>query len=414
MNAIIITIGDEILVGQTIDSNSAHIAKKLNELGIQIKEIISIADEANHITRTVDRVINDCEILILTGGLGPTNDDITKKVLTNYFNDELIIYPKTLARIQDFFNRFNKPFLEVNRLQAMLPKSATIIENDLGTASGMWFKKDKCNILSLPGVPYEMKGLLTKFLAAIKEIYPIGNFYHRTLQISGIGESYLAELIKDWEAKNLALGISVSYLPSIGSLKLRLTGKLDQKTIIDQHLEELHTNYSKYIVGEEGETLEIIVGRLLVDKSMTLGTVESCTGGSIAKKVVSMPGSSAFYLGSIISYTNDLKAKLVGVKQSTLDANGAVSKQVVEEMAQQGKVKLDVDYCISVSGIAGPTGGSEEKPVGTVWVGIAGPQGTVSKQFNFGLTRNKNIQSSVMASLNFLRLILTNQFEKEA
>ncbi len=294
----------------------------------------------------------------------------------------------------------------------MLPKTATIIENDLGTASGMWFKKDETNILSFPGVPYEMKGLLTKFTGIVKDKYPIGNFYHRTVQVIGIGESYFAELLKDWETSNRNEGISVSYLPSVGTLKLRLTGKLDQKEIIDKRIEQILYEHKKYVIGGEFDTIEKVIGKLLMDKGMTLGTVESCTGGSIAEMIVSLAGSSAFYQGSIVSYTNELKEKLVGVRKETLIANGAVSQQVVEEMSQNGKNKLGVDYCISVSGIAGPTGGSEEKPVGTVWISITGPENTYAKKFNFGLTRSRNIQATVLASLNFLRLILTDQISQ--
>jgi len=411
MDAIIITIGDEILVGQTIDTNSAYIAKELYQLGIQINEIVSISDKEEHIVATLDRVINKAEFIIITGGLGPTNDDITKKVLTHYFEDELVIYPNILNRIQEFFTKFNKPFLEVNRLQAMLPKNATILENDLGTASGMLFHASKSKVLSLPGVPYEMKGLLQKFTTYIKSNYAIGNFYHRTVQVIGIGESYLAALISDWESMNREQGISVSYLPSVGTLKLRLTGKLDQKGVIDQNITELSTLHSKYIIGGEFDTIERVVARLLIDRNSTLGTVESCTGGSIARKIVSQEGSSVYYLGSIVSYTNELKQELVGVKEETLIAHGAVSQGVVEEMADNGRRLLGVDYCISVSGIAGPTGGSAEKPVGTVWIAVASPTKTYSKMFNFGHTRERNIQASVLAGLNFLRLILTNHLD---
>ncbi len=413
MDAIIITIGDEILVGQTVDTNSAHIAKELNLLGISIKEIVSISDTAEHITKTVDKAIKNCDFLILTGGLGPTNDDITKNVLTDYFEDELVMYPNVLEKIKTYFEKFNKPFLEVNALQAMLPKRATILENELGTASGMWFKEKGCNILSMPGVPYEMKGLLEKFTEAISKEYAVGNFYHRTVQVIGIGESYLAQMLESWEATNRDEGISVSYLPSVGTLKLRLTGKLDQKETIDSRIQYLIDNYSKYVIGGEFDTIEKVIGGILVRKKMTLGTVESCTGGSIAKKIVSISGSSSFYLGSIVSYTNKLKEELVGVKNETLVANGAVSGPVVKEMAENGRKKLGIDYCISVSGIAGPTGGTEEKPVGTVWVGIATPEATYTKQFNFGLNRERNIQATVLASLNFLRLIITDQFETE-
>jgi nicotinamide-nucleotide amidase len=413
MDAIIITIGDEILVGQTVDTNSAHIAKELNLLGISIKEIVSISDTAPHIKKALDQAIDKCDFLILTGGLGPTNDDITKTVLTDYFDDELVMYPEILARIKAYFERFNKPFLEVNALQAMLPKRATIIENDLGTASGMWFKERGCQVLSMPGVPYEMKGLLEKFTTAIASEFEVGNFYHRTVQVIGIGESYFAQKLEDWEAQNRNEDISVSYLPSVGTLKLRLTGRLDQKEVIDERILYLIKNYSKYVIGGEFETIEKVIGNLLVKGKKTLGTIESCTGGSIAKKIVSISGSSQFYLGSIVSYTNKLKEELVGVKKETLIANGAVSGPVVEEMAQNGREKLGIDYCISVSGIAGPTGGTPEKPVGTVWIGIATPNKTHSKQFNFGLNRERNIQASVLAALNFLRLILTDQYQSE-
>ena len=413
MDAIIITIGDEILVGQTVDTNSAHIAKKLNLLGISIKEIVSISDTAPHIKKALDQAIDNCDFLILTGGLGPTNDDITKTVLTDYFEDELVMYPEILVRIKTYFERFNKPFLEVNALQAMLPKRTKIIENDLGTASGMWFKEKGCQILSLPGVPYEMKGLLEKFTAAISTEFEVGNFYHRTVQVIGIGESYFAQKLEDWEAKNRNEDISVSYLPSVGTLKLRLTGRLDQKEVIDERILYLINNYSKYVIGGEFETIEKVIGNLLVQGKKTLGTIESCTGGSIAKKIVSISGSSEFYLGSIVSYTNKLKEELVGVKKETLIANGAVSGPVVAEMAENGREKLGIDYCISVSGIAGPTGGTSEKPVGTVWIGIATPEKTHSKQFNFGLNRERNIQASVLAALNFLRLILTDQYQPE-
>lgn len=409
MQAIIITIGDEILVGQTLDTNSTHIAKKLTPLGIKVKEIITVSDTSDHILKALDAALLEADFIITTGGLGPTNDDITKKVLTDYFNDELVLYPQILAKIKNYFSQFDKPFLKVNELQAMLPKHATIIENDLGTASGMWFRKNGKNVLSLPGVPYEMKGLLAKFIDAIKKEYAIGNFYHKTVRISGIGESFLAELLKDWEEDNRSQNITVSYLPSVGTLKLRLTGRLDQKEIIDKNIELLKTTHPKYVIGDEFDTLEKVVGNLLLQQKMTLGTVESCTGGSIAKKIVSIPGSSAFYEGSFISYANRLKENLVGVNSNTLQQFGAVSEEVVIEMAESGKEKLGVDYCISTSGIAGPSGGSEEKPVGTVWIAIATPKQTLAKKFNFGHTRNRNIRSTVLAALSFLRLILTEQ-----
>lgn len=409
MNAIIVTIGDEILVGQTVDTNSAHIAKELNKLGIAIDEILSISDTEEHIKQALNQYVGRADFVFLTGGLGPTNDDITKHVLTEYFNDKLVIYPEILDKIKNFFERFNKPFLEVNRLQALLPENARIIENTTGTASGMWFKKGKSNIFSMPGVPYEMKGLLDDFLAELVKEYPLGNLYHNTVRVTGIGESYLAEQLKEWEQKILNKNISVSYLPSVGELKIRLTGKLDQKEFLDQNIDYLLTEKRKYVYGREHESIVRVIGDILIERNLTLGTVESCTGGSIAKQIVSMSGSSEFYNGSIVSYTNELKANLVGVKQETLDANGAVSEQVVREMAINGAKILGTDYCISVSGIAGPSGGSDAKPVGTVWIGLTCPEGTYAKKFSFGYNRKRNIQASVYAGLNFLRLSLIEE-----
>jgi nicotinamide-nucleotide amidase len=409
MNAIIVTIGDEILVGQTVDTNSAHIAKELNKLGIAIDEILSISDTEEHIKQALNQYVGRADFVFLTGGIGPTNDDITKHVLTEYFNDKLVIYPEILDKIKNFFERFNKPFLEVNRLQALLPENARIIENTRGTASGMWFKKGKSNIFSMPGVPYEMKGLLDDFLAELVKEYPLGNLYHNTVRVTGIGESYLAEQLKEWEQKILNKNISVSYLPSVGELKIRLTGKLDQKEFIDQNIDYLLTEKRKYVYGREHESIVRVIGDILIERNLTLGTVESCTGGSIAKQIVSMSGSSEFYNGSIVSYTNELKANLVGVKQETLDANGAVSEQVVREMAINGAKILGTDYCISVSGIAGPSGGSDAKPVGTVWIGLTCPEGTYAKKFSFGYNRKRNIQASVYAGLNFLRLSLIEE-----
>ncbi len=409
MQAKIITIGDEILVGQTVDTNSAFIAKELNTIGIKVSEIVSITDTSDHITKALDNSINNNKFVILTGGLGPTNDDITKKTLSDYFNDKLIEYPEVLAKVKGLFERFNKPFLEVNRDQAMLPEKARIIENDHGTASGMWFKKGETDILSLPGVPYEMKGLFNKFVDLIKTEYNVGNFYHQTLMVAGIGETYFAQKIKQWEDQSRNEGITVSYLPSVGALKLRLTGTLEQKDFIDRQIAEIRDAYPKYVVGGETDTLERKIGELLNRKQLSVGTVESCTGGGIANRITAVPGASAYFQGSIISYSNDIKVNTVGVSEDTLKLHGAVSEEVVIEMANHGKEKLGVDYCISVSGIAGPDGGTNEKPVGLVWIAIATPETTYSKAFNFGHNRSRNIESAINASLNFLRVTLISE-----
>ena len=409
MRAKIITIGDEILVGQTVDTNSAFIAKAFNEIGFQVTEILSIADTKDHILEALDKAIPNHDFVILTGGLGPTNDDITKTVLTDYFKDELVMYPEVLERIKGFFKKFNKPFLKVNELQAMLPAKATIIENELGTASGMWFKQGETNVLSLPGVPFEMKALFTAFLERIKGQYELGEFYHATVLVAGIGESYFAELIADWEKACRDHNVGVAYLPSIGTLKLRLTGELKDKQFIDDQLGQLIKSHPKYVIGYEDTKLEEKIGALLKTDHQKLGTVESCTGGGLAKAIVAVPGSSAYYEGSIVSYSYQLKEKLVGVQSETLVNYGAVSEEVVTEMASHGKQKLDVDYCISISGVAGPGGGTEDKPVGSVWIAIATPDKIHTKLFNFGHNRSRNIQSTIMAALNFLRLILIKE-----
>lgn len=406
MQTHIITIGDEILVGQTVDTNSIYIAQKLNSIGIPVSEIQSIKDEEMHIKSALDHALKSNDIIIITGGLGPTNDDITKHVLVDYFNDELVLYPIILERIQGFFERFNKPFLEVNRFQAMLPKNAHILDNDLGTASGMWFVKDNKIVISLPGVPYEMKGLMTKVIDKLKSQFTLGDLYHKTILLQGKGESYLAKDLEEWENEIRGKKINVSYLPSVGKVKVRLTGMLGQKEFIDSKLGEIEKLYPKNVYGYNDDELSKVVGDLLKLKKATIGTVESCTAGALASKLVSVPGSSAYFKGAILSYANELKIQLVGVQKSSITEFGAVSQQVVEQMASNGVEQLNVDYCISTSGIAGPDGGTEEKPVGTIWVGIASKEKVWSKKFSFGHTRANNIESTVIYALNYLRTII--------
>ncbi|HIP36926.1 MAG TPA: competence/damage-inducible protein A [Crocinitomix sp.] len=410
MNSHIITIGDEILVGQTVDTNSTFIAQQLNRIGITVTKIQSIKDERKAILETLDDTLDNNDIIILTGGLGPTNDDITKKVLTEYFNDELLLRPDILEHNQLFFKRFNKPFLEVNKQQAMLPKGAKIIKNDLGTASGMWWTLPKGkHIISLPGVPYEMKGLFKKILPDLKPLSSSKDgIFHHTLLFQGIGETKLAELLKETENEMKTKGITVSYLPSVAQVKLRLTGTILQKKDILTELEKIKQNLIKYCYGEGDELLEEILGKLLIKNKSTIGTVESCTGGALASKFVSTPGSSAYFQGGLLTYSNYLKQNIADVPNQLIKKYGAVSKEVVESMAENGRKKLEVDYCISTSGIAGPTGGTAEKPVGLVWIGIATSSKTYAKAFNFGHNRKRNIESTVYYALNYLRRILIN------
>ena len=408
MNAHIITIGDEILVGQTVDTNSTHMAKQLNSIGIAVSEMQSIKDEELHIITSLKSALIKNDIVLITGGLGPTNDDITKKVLTNFFEDELVIYPEVLKKVQDFFIRFNKPFLEVNRHQAMLPKHADIIINDLGTASGMWFTKDSKIVISLPGVPYEMRGLMVKVIEKLREQFNLGGLYHKTILLQGIGESYLANELKEWEAEIKSKNITVSYLPSVGMVKIRLTGHVENETYILNQLEFIKKQYPKQVFGYNDDKLENVIGELLKLRKKTLGTIESCTAGALSSRIVSVPGSSSYFKGSIVSYANELKMNLVQVDSNNLDKFGAVSQQVVEQMAVNGLKKLNVDYCVATSGVAGPDGGTELKPVGTIWICVATNDAVHSKMFNFGHSRANNIESTVVYAMNYLRRMMLN------
>ena len=409
VNASIITIGDEILVGQTIDTNSAWIAGQLRLIGIKVAEIISISDDAATIKEAIDRELTKSKIIFITGGLGPTQDDITKKTLVDYFNDTLVMNPRILEKVEAMFKSINRPILEVNRQQAMLPSKATIIENDLGTASGMWFTKGDQSILSFPGVPFEMKGLVLKAIPLLQEKYPVPAFYHKTIHFQGIGESQLAHEIETIETRCRTNGISVAYLPSPGIVKLRLTGTLNQQAEIEATLNELNTRFPEQAFGFEKDTLESVIGGILKKRNQTLGTVESCTGGAIAAQIVSIPGSSAYYKGSIVAYSYELKEDLVGVNPKTLLEFGAVSQQVIEQMASNGLKNLKTDYCIATSGIAGPDGGTDLKPVGTVWIAVASAGKVVSKQFLFKHNRERNIELTVVYALNFLRRTLLEQ-----
>ncbi|MEX1001972.1 MAG: CinA family nicotinamide mononucleotide deamidase-related protein [Crocinitomicaceae bacterium] len=406
MTADIITIGDEILVGQTVDTNSAWIAKELKLIGISVRQITSIADTEEAIVGALDEVLPKSEIILLTGGLGPTRDDITKQVLVNYFGDELVFHQEIADEIEAYFNSLSKPFLEVNRKQAFLPKSAKIVRNDLGTASGMWFKKEGKDIISMPGVPYEMKALLAKILPELKGEYDLSGFYHRTVLFQGVPESVLADEIGDLEDEIRAKGINLSYLPSTGQVKIRLTATLEKERDIAGYLEKIAIRFKGAFFGYEEDLLESVIGKIFTEQEKSLGTIESCTGGAIAQRLVSIPGSSKYYKGSIVSYAYELKEKLVGVSSDDLWKYGAVSREVVEQMARGGIEKLDVDYCIATTGIAGPEGGTDEKPVGTVWIGIATREKVYAKCFHFKQNRDRNIESTVVYGLNYLRRVM--------
>lgn len=406
MRADIITIGDELLIGQTVNTNSSWIGQELSLFGIEIARSTTISDDQNEIISSLDDALNRSDLIIITGGLGPTKDDITKETLCAYFKTELVLREDVLERIKAYFEARGKEMLPSNIQQAELPKDCIVLDNHLGTASGMWFEKNGKVVVSIPGVPYEMKALMTdQILPRVKSYFSVSGMYHQTIMTQGIGESFLAEIIRDWENRIYRAGLSLAYLPSPGIVKLRITSKIgiEDATKIDGFIQELHELIPQYIYGKNGESIFDVVGKILRSKNKTLGTVESCTGGAMSAGFVSIPNSSDYFQGSLITYSNDLKIKLADVKPLTIENHGAVSEQVVKEMALGGKNKLGVDYCLAVSGIAGPSGGTDDKPVGYVWIGLATPGGVKARSFQFGTDRGRNIEMTILSAAQFLR-----------
>jgi len=410
MKAVIVTIGDEILIGQVVVSNSAWIAQQLHQIGIAVSEIVSISDTEEHIVQTLDRV--NANLIIITGGLGPTNDDLTKKTLTNYFNTRLIFHQNILDHVENLLVGRGIEVNDLNREQAMLPEAAEILPNRNGTASGMWFEKENKIIISLPGVPFEMKMLIEKeVIPRLIRSFDVDNIVHKTIMTQGIPESLLAMKIKQWE-DNLPKEMKLAYLPRPGIVRLRLSisGK-DEKDIkikIEEQVKKVQEYIPEAIFGYDDVDLEKIVGDLLKEKNRTLATAESCTGGNVAKMISSVPGSSKYFLGSIVSYSNKIKIQELSILEEIIEEKGAVSEEVVRLMAQNIKEKFQSDYAIAISGIAGPDGGTEEKPVGTTWIAVASPKEIISKKYLFGEHRGRNVTRASLSALNTLRLILQN------
>ncbi|MCX8019134.1 MAG: CinA family nicotinamide mononucleotide deamidase-related protein [Chitinophagaceae bacterium] len=417
----IITIGNELLIGQTIDTNSAFISKTLNDAGVWVHRKVSVGDNYQDIRKALDNELSESDIVIMTGGLGPTADDITKPLLCEYFGGKLILNEEVLEHIKYLFEHVLKrkgPLLERNIRQAEVPDNCTVLFNNRGTAPGMLFLKDHKMIFSLPGVPYEMTALMTEeVVPRIKKHFQLPVILHKTLITAGAGESYVAEKVKDFE-NELPENIRLAYLPQHGIVRLRLTATGNEKEALqkltEHYFNRLKENVKDILVHDEDENMEYIVGRMLKEKNLTLGTAESCTGGYIAHLITSVPGSSAYFKGSIVSYSNEIKEKVLGVKTETLKNFGAVSEQTVIEMVNGALKTLECDYTLAVSGIMGPDGGSTEKPVGTVWVAAGAMKNselrTETKLFQFRYDRKKNIEVTAIQALNFLRsFILKNQ-----
>ncbi|CAL2074640.1 CinA-like protein [Tenacibaculum sp. 190524A05c] len=408
MKAEIITIGDEILIGQIIDTNSQWIGKELNKIGVSVYQITSIQDERQHILNALKEAQNRVDVVIITGGLGPTKDDITKKTIAEYFNDtEIVEYPEVIDNIKYLFKKINHPFNEVQKYQAHLPSKATLLMNRLGTAPGMWFYEDETVFVSLPGVPYEMRGLMTyEVLPKIQEQFDLPYILHKTILTYGQGESVIASTIEDFE-NNLPQNIKLAYLPSFGKVRLRLSGKDDNlenlKSVLNKEVEKLTALVSDIFVGYEDEgAIESQVGKFLKAHDLTICTAESMTGGKIASTLVSVPGSSSYFKGGFVVYTSKLKEDLLDVPSSLIVENTVVSKEVAEVMALNARKKVNTDFAISITGNAGPTTDHNDKDVGLVYIGIADKNGVEVHEYNFGKPREKVINKTVNKALELI------------
>ena len=416
VNASIITIGDELLIGQTIDTNSAWIGQELNKIGVWLKRRVAVGDVWDDIWNALDAESKESDIIIITGGLGPTADDITKPLLCKYFGGKLIVNEDVLKHVKYLFDKVYRrpgPMLESNLKQAEVPDVCTVLHNARGTAPGMWFEKAGKIYVSLPGVPHEMKGLMiNEVLPRVPKYFDLPFIIHRTAFTMGTGESMIAEKIKDFEA-GLPEHIKLAYLPGYGMVKLRLTAKGDDKEKMEKELDEIFSVLkelvNEWLVTDKDENLATVVTKILKEKNKTIGTAESCTGGYIAHLITSNPGSSVGYKGSIISYANDVKERILGVTDKTLRTVGAVSEETVIQMVKGAIEKLNVDFVVATSGIMGPDGGTDEKPVGTVWI-AAGNKGKVeTAKLAFRFDRERNIEMTSHTALNFLRkFILAN------
>lgn len=407
IKASIITIGDELLIGQVVDTNSAWMAQELNKIGIQVIRRVAVGDIWDEIWCALDDEQQYADIILLTGGLGPTADDITKPVLCKYFSAKMIVHEASMQNIISIFSRLNRPIIERNLLQAEVPDNCRVLVNKRGTAPGMWFEKKEKHFISMPGVPHEMKGMMEEdVIPLLKKQVQLSHIAHRTLLTTGIGESFLAEIINDFE-KALPSYIRLAYLPNFGMVRLRLSATGTEEAAIekeiDRQFEILQSIVREFLVTVSDEPMEKVISRLLIAKGKTLCTAESCTGGYIAHLLTSIPGSSQFYDGSIVSYSYKAKEDLLQIKPQTLEEKGAVSKEVVQQMAENALKHIGSDYVIAVSGIMGPGGGTADKPVGTVWTAIGDKNNIVTQKLFFPYNRDRNIPLTAVNTLNLLR-----------
>ncbi len=403
MHAVIITIGDEILLGQILDTNSRYMACRLGNIGVEVVKMLTVRDDRDEIRRAVGEAMEMSDLVLVTGGLGPTKDDVTKKVLAEYFGSQLVFNEEAMGWLKELLAGRGIALNENNRSQALLPDNCRILRNFKGTASGMWFERGGKDLISMPGVPFEMEHLMeTYVLPDLQKKYPRLQLAYKMLKVYGIPESELAERLEDWENR-LPAGLGLAYLPSPGLVKLRITAKGEAIARLETYyatlkevLEGLH-----YTEGEDA-AVEKQFGAFLKRKQRTVATAESCTGGYIAHLITLVPGSSEYYKGGVVAYTNEMKAKVLGVNVADIERYGAVSEQVVRQMAEGVKRLTGADCAIATSGVAGPGGGTEEKPVGTVWIGIATPEKTAARKFVFSFTRERNIAKAAVKAMEWL------------
>jgi nicotinamide-nucleotide amidase len=408
MKAAIVTIGDEILIGQIVDTNSSYIAKALDKIGIATHEMLSISDDKMHILQTFQKLQNKVQVVIVTGGLGPTKDDITKKTFCDYFEDVLVENSAVLDHVRSIIEGFYKrPITQINKEQALVPSTARVLFNQMGTAPGMWMEKEQTVFISLPGVPYEMKYLMdNEVVPSLAAKFERPYILHQTIMTYGRGESLIAEQIETWE-DNLPDFIKLAYLPSPGKVRLRLTARGSNKEKLQlemaKQVEQLDLLLHDIIVGyNEDEAIEVVVGRLLTEKGLTIASAESCTGGKIAATLSAVPGASNYFKGSVVSYATETKIAVLGVAKETIETYGVVSTEVASAMALGLQKIMHVDYAIATTGNAGPTKGDHAADLGTVFIAIAGPEGVFVEEFNFGQPREKVIDRAVGKSLELI------------
>ena len=412
MNASIITIGDEILIGQIVDTNSVSIARHLNGAGIVVREKLSIGDDREQIVAAVRRALEQSQVVVITGGLGPTKDDITKKTLAEMFGNELVCDSAVAAHVERMLAARGIVFNELNRSQALVPACCTVLFNAHGTAPGMWFEQEGRVVVSLPGVPFEMEHLMQdEVMPRLKARFALRQIVHRTLITSGLAESMLAERIEAWE-NALPSYLKLAYLPNPGTVRLRLSAyEVEGESVareIERQFEELRTMIPEYVVGYETVTVQELVHNTLTERGLTLATAESCTGGVIASRFTAMPGASAYFLCGVVSYSNEAKAGVLGVDPAAIREFGAVSEPVARQMAEGARRICGADFAVATTGIAGPTGGSDEKPVGTVWIAVATPRGTVAVCRQCGTDRGQIIDRASSYAISLLREELLN------